>query len=166
MAICSNKHDLDLLRSGPIPVDLLPPLTESKRKPTIRKVAWAVRAWVRMRMGAQKWAEKRKIEEKLQKKVEEMRTKNFREAMAIVNKGRSPVAEGRTQTPAERVEGDFRYIGPRSSAPVSCSRPGTMGSGRDVNNRRGRRSMGSNSTSTRLSREVRGEGHSLGSLNL
>ena len=69
VTLSSNEADIRILESAGVP---RPPPRE-KKKPTIRLVAIAIRATVRMKMGAAKWAESRKIQERIEAKIEQQK---------------------------------------------------------------------------------------------
>lgn len=75
-----NEADIRILESAGIK---RPPPRE-KKKPTLRLVTIAIRATVRMKMGAAKWAESRKISERIEAKIEQQKLQALQQQQQLV----------------------------------------------------------------------------------
>lgn len=100
----SNEADIRILESAGVP---RPPPRE-KKKPTIRLVAIAIRATVRMKMGAAKWAESRKIQERIEAKIEQQK-------MQLLQQQKADAAVSNTSAGTKRKVTSGGHSGPRSA---------------------------------------------------
>ncbi|KAG4443131.1 hypothetical protein IFR05_001363 [Cadophora sp. M221] len=75
-----NEADIRILESAGIK---RPPPREKKR-PTLRLVAIAIRATVRMKMGATKWAESRMISDRIEAKIEQQKLQALQQQQPVV----------------------------------------------------------------------------------
>lgn len=90
-----NKADLALLQSTGVQ---LPPRPVREKKPTLKMVAIMIRATIRMRKGAERWAKSKKIHEALIAKAESMKRKEGEEkAESLARRKDAVVAKRRSK---------------------------------------------------------------------